>query len=87
MLQQSVRDPLTDLFNRRYMEETLGRELCFATRNSLKVGVVMIDVDNFKYLNDVYGHRAGDKALQDFGNFLKQNGRNQAVAAKEETKI
>lgn len=82
LLQQSVRDSLTNLFNRRYMEETLEREIYFATRNNLKVGVVMIDIDNFKYLNDIYGHRAGDKALQDFGDFLKKNVRKEDIVCR-----
>jgi GAF domain-containing protein len=45
---QAIRDPLTDLFNRRYMEETLGRELCRASRHANTVGVIMIDLDGFK---------------------------------------
>lgn len=61
---QSVRDPLTGLFNRRYMEESLDRELRRATRNKSSLGVVMLDVDHFKRFNDTFGHEAGDSVLQ-----------------------
>jgi len=56
-------DPLTTLFNRRYMEESLERELHRARRNHSSVAVVMLDVDHFKRFNDTYGHRAADKML------------------------
>lgn len=61
---QSIRDPLTDLFNRRFVEESLGLELARAARAGTSVGMVMIDVDNFKYFNDTYGHEGGDAALR-----------------------
>ena len=58
----SVRDHLTGLFNRRYMEETLERELLRASRNHLSIGIIMLDVDDFKGFNDTYGHAAGDSS-------------------------
>jgi diguanylate cyclase (GGDEF)-like protein len=60
---QSVRDPLTGLHNRRYLEESLEREIQRAERRSTSVGVLMIDLDHFKRLNDTFGHDAGDTML------------------------
>ena len=68
---QSIRDPLTGLFNRRYMEESLDRELRRAERKQFKLGILMIDVDHFKNLNDTFGHEAGDAVLRSFGTLLK----------------
>jgi len=60
---QSIRDSLTGLFNRRYMEETLERELRRAEREGRSLAVVMLDVDRFKRFNDTHGHEAGDLVL------------------------
>jgi diguanylate cyclase (GGDEF)-like protein/PAS domain S-box-containing protein len=60
---QSIRDPLTGLFNRRYLEETLDRELLRASRSGLPLSVLMVDVDHFKRFNDTLGHPAGDAML------------------------
>ncbi len=60
----SVRDPLTGVFNRRYMEETLVRELARAKRHKQPLGVIQLDVDDFKRFNDVHGHAAGDAVLK-----------------------
>jgi diguanylate cyclase (GGDEF)-like protein len=68
--EQSIRDPLTGLFNRRYLEETLQRELHRATRDHYPVGVIMLDVDHFKRINDTYGHEAGDAVLRALGTLL-----------------
>jgi diguanylate cyclase (GGDEF)-like protein len=64
---QSVRDPLTGLFNRRHMEESLERELLRAARNAKPVTVLMIDIDHFKQFNDIFGHDAGDIVLRELG--------------------
>lgn len=61
---QSIIDPLTDLYNRRFLEETLKRELARSTRNKSSLSVIMFDVDHFKHLNDTYGHDAGDTVLK-----------------------
>lgn len=61
--QQSIRDPLTGLVNRRYLEEALEREIFRAARLQQSVGVVMADVDHFKQFNDMHGHAAGDIVL------------------------
>ncbi|MFC4427822.1 diguanylate cyclase [Deinococcus navajonensis] len=62
--QQSIRDPMTGLFNRRYLEETLERELYRARRAGSPLSVLGIDVDHFKTFNDTYGHEAGDAVLK-----------------------
>ena len=79
---QSVRDPLTGLFNRRYMEESLERELRRAARNEQGVAVIMLDIDRFKHFNDMFGHQAGDALLRALGDFLTQRTRGQDVACR-----
>jgi diguanylate cyclase (GGDEF)-like protein len=69
---QSIRDPLTDLFNRRYLEETLEREIHRAARLQRSVAVIMLDIDHFKKYNDTFSHEAGDVLLRALGVFLKQ---------------
>ena len=60
---QSIRDPLTQLYNRRYMEETLDREYSRCSRAGTDLGVIILDIDHFKSYNDVHGHDAGDAVL------------------------
>lgn len=62
---QSLRDPLTGLYNRRYMEDALDRYVSLAERTGSSTSVLMIDLDNFKHLNDQYGHAKGDAVLRD----------------------
>ncbi|MFM8426993.1 MAG: histidine kinase N-terminal 7TM domain-containing protein [Chloroflexota bacterium] len=62
--EQAIRDPLTGLFNRRYMEETLDREIARATRENYSIGICMADIDQFKAFNDQHGHKAGDLVLK-----------------------
>ncbi len=69
----SVRDGLTGLFNRRYMEETLEREFNQADRSGQALGIIMLDVDFFKQFNDTYGHKAGDDVLVQLSNFLAKS--------------
>jgi diguanylate cyclase (GGDEF)-like protein len=64
---QSVRDVLTGLYNRRYLEETLEREVRRAARAQQSLGILMIDLDHFKTFNDSYGHDAGDAVLRETG--------------------
>ena len=68
---QSIRDPLTGLFNRRYLEESLVREVNRAARKNRSVGVVMLDLDLYKNFNDTFGHQAGDMLLQEVAGVLK----------------
>jgi diguanylate cyclase (GGDEF)-like protein len=62
--QQAIRDPLTGLFNRRYLTESLQQSISRADRNNTKLGVMMIDIDDFKSFNDNYGHDVGDLVLK-----------------------
>lgn len=69
--EQAIRDPLTGLYNRRFLEETLARELSQAERTDSPVSLVIIDLDFFKRINDTYGHDAGDLMLEAMGAFLR----------------
>ncbi|HMI92596.1 MAG TPA: sensor domain-containing diguanylate cyclase, partial [Polyangiales bacterium] len=79
---QSIRDPLTGLFNRRYLEETLPREISRAARDRQALGLLMIDVDNFKRFNDSFGHEAGDHVLLEIGRLFQLNARAGDVASR-----
>ena len=68
---QSIRDPLTGLFNRRYLEESLEREIHRCSRNKTSLAVLMLDLDQFKRFNDESGHDAGDAILREWGGFLQ----------------
>ncbi|HEU4402918.1 MAG TPA: diguanylate cyclase [Candidatus Polarisedimenticolia bacterium] len=79
---QSIRDPMTGLFNRRYMEETLERELRRAERSQRPLGVVLLDIDHFKQFNDTFGHPSGDAVLRRFGEYLQAHLRRGDVACR-----
>jgi len=79
---QSVRDPLTALFNRRYLEVSLERELLRASRRGLPLAVLMLDIDHFKRFNDSYGHEAGDALLAQFAEVLKRAIRAEDIACR-----
>lgn len=68
--EQLLRDPLTGLYNRRYLQEALDRELHFARRHQQPVSLIMGDLDHFKNVNDQYGHQAGDYVLKAFSELL-----------------
>jgi diguanylate cyclase (GGDEF)-like protein len=78
----AIRDSLTGIFNRGYMEETLDRELSRANREKTSLSVVMIDIDDFKKVNDTLGHRAGDLVLRTLGELLMKNVRTGDVACR-----
>jgi len=80
--EQSIRDPLTNLFNRRYMEETLEVEIARATRSGAPLSVVMCDVDHFKRFNDTFGHEAGDVLLRAVSTLIQTHFRNGDVACR-----
>ncbi|MGE5659876.1 MAG: PAS domain S-box protein [Actinomycetota bacterium] len=80
--QQSIRDPLTGLFNRRYLEESLEREINRAERKQQPLSVIMIDIDHFKRFNDTYGHEAGDRVLRELGRFFSQQVRGSDIACR-----
>lgn len=79
---QSTRDALTGLYNRRYLDETLDRELILAVRHSHPVSVIISDVDHFKAVNDRYGHSAGDEVLRVFSGLLKQHARGSDICCR-----
>ena len=79
---QAIRDPLTGLFNRRYMEETLDREIRRAMRHTTPVGLIMFDIDNLKGVNDNYGHDAGDAALEALGNLMMKTFRGEDIPCR-----
>ncbi|MBL6749042.1 MAG: diguanylate cyclase [Nevskia sp.] len=79
---QSIRDPLTGLFNRRYLEETLPREIGLAERRGHELSMLMIDVDRFKQFNDVHGHEAGDQALRLIGGQIAKHFRDSDIACR-----
>ncbi len=80
--QQTIRDPLTSLFNRRYMQESLERELRRAIRSKRPLGIVMIDIDHFKNFNDSFGHHAGDLMLREFGKLLSLHVRGEDIICR-----
>jgi len=71
LFEESIRDHLTGLFNRRYLDETIEREIQRAKRAEFPVGFIMLDIDHFKNFNDKFGHAAGDIVLQEIGNLLE----------------
>jgi diguanylate cyclase (GGDEF)-like protein len=73
--EQAIRDALTGLFNRRYMQETLPRELARARRDNSPLSIMIMDLDHFKRVNDTHGHRAGDHLLQALAELLKRHTR------------
>lgn len=79
---QSLRDPLTGLFNRRYLEASLEREVQRAQRQQHPLSVLMLDLDNFKRFNDHFGHEAGDALLASFGSLLQSLVRSEDVACR-----
>ncbi len=79
---QSIRDPLTGLYNRRYLEETMERETRRAVRSSQGLGVLMLDLDHFKKFNDTYGHEAGDLVLRETAGFLLKSVRAEDIVCR-----
>jgi diguanylate cyclase (GGDEF)-like protein/PAS domain S-box-containing protein len=80
--QESIRDPLTGLFNRRFMQEALTRELHRVERGAQPLAVVMLDLDHFKNINDRHGHDAGDETLQRLGLLLRLQIRGSDIACR-----
>lgn len=79
---QSIRDPLTTLFNRRFMEESLEQEIHRCARAQHGLGIIMSDIDHFKKFNDDYGHDAGDLVLIEYANILKSHFRSSDVICR-----
>lgn len=78
----AVRDSLTGLYNRRYLDETLEREVSRARREANPLSLVMLDIDYFKRVNDTYGHQVGDEALRMLANTLQADIRTEDVACR-----
>jgi diguanylate cyclase (GGDEF)-like protein len=81
---QSLRDPLTGLFNRRYMEVTFGRELRRAIRDRSPLGVVTLAVDHYEHIKKVYGSETGDAVLKEVGAYLQANVRGEDIVCRME---
>ena len=80
--EQAIRDPLTGLYNRRFLEESLRNEIRRLGRRGDTLGVLMIDLDHFKLFNDTLGHEAGDVLLRALGRFLSAHVRAEDVACR-----
>lgn len=80
--QQTIRDALTGLYNRRFLEESLNREMARCARNGTVFGVLMMDLDHFKRFNDTFGHDAGDSVLRSIAQALQENTRESDIACR-----
>lgn len=80
--EQAMRDSLTGLYNRRYLDETLERELARAKREAYPLSLMMIDLDHFKKVNDTYGHLAGDEVLKFFSGLLNESARAEDILCR-----
>ncbi|MBW4488590.1 MAG: diguanylate cyclase [Trichocoleus desertorum ATA4-8-CV12] len=80
--ERAIRDVLTGLFNRRYLEETFPRDLARATREGYPITVALLDIDHFKQINDTFGHLGGDRVLQAFGELLSYHSRSSDIACR-----
>ena len=82
LLEQAIRDPLTGLFNRRYLDESLARELYIAKRRNTPLCVALLDIDHFKQINDKFGHASGDALLREVGQILREKLRMSDIACR-----
>jgi diguanylate cyclase (GGDEF)-like protein/PAS domain S-box-containing protein len=80
--EQATHDLLTGLFNRRYLEESLSRELHRARRGNSELCIAMLDLDHFKRLNDTFGHEAGDAVLREVGQVLREKVRRSDISCR-----
>jgi len=80
--EQSIHDVITGLFNRRYLEETLPRELAGTRRRGASLAVILLDVDHFKTVNDTFGHQEGDRTLQRLAALLDSSTREGDIACR-----
>ncbi len=79
---QSIKDPLTELFNRRYMREILEKEVHRMTRRKRSLAIIMFDLDHFKEFNDQYGHEAGDILLRELAENVRGQIREEDFACR-----
>ena len=82
LLEMSIRDGLTGLFNRRYLDEMLIRELAHAKRKNLSLSLIMGDLDSFKSINDTFGHQEGDQVLEVFSELIIKNSRTSDICCR-----
>jgi diguanylate cyclase (GGDEF)-like protein/PAS domain S-box-containing protein len=80
--EQALCDPLTGLYNRRYLDETLAREIMRVGRENAPLSVIMSDIDNFKTINDIYGHQVGDKFLVEIASLMKTHARSSDIVCR-----
>jgi len=80
--EQAIRDPLTGLYNRRFLEESLDHEIMRARRRNQCLSILMLDVDHFKRFNDTFGHDAGDFVLKSLGSILTESVRGEDVVCR-----
>lgn len=80
--EQAIRDPLTGLYNRRYLDDLLIREQARAVRHRYPIGLILIDIDHFKRINDTYGHDAGDTVLRAVSQLLLSSVRAEDVVCR-----
>lgn len=80
--EQANRDSLTGLFNRRYLEGTLEREMARCKREDRPIAMLLLDIDHFKLINDTYGHQAGDEVLRVFGQMLQDSARAEDIVCR-----
>jgi diguanylate cyclase (GGDEF)-like protein len=80
--EQAIRDPLTGLYNRRYLEESLEHEIMRAKRREQCLSVLMMDIDHFKRFNDTFGHDAGDYVLKSLGSLLTDSIRGEDIVCR-----
>ncbi len=78
----AIHDPLTGLYNRRYFEENLLREIMKSNRAPVEFNILMIDIDDFKQINDKYGHQMGDEVLKGISNMFKHDVRSSDLACR-----
>ena len=82
LYESSMRDPLTDLYNRRFFDQRLREEFAFATRHQAPLSVILLDLDHFKQVNDTWGHPAGDEVLRQVAGLIKRCVRKEDVASR-----
>ena len=79
---QSIRDPLTSLYNRRYMEDNLQREISKSARHKTKLGMMVLDIDHFKSINDNFGHDMGDVVIKETGEIISSHFRDSDIVCR-----
>lgn len=80
--EESIRDGLTGLYNRRFLETNLALEVARAGRSGMALSMMMVDVDHFKHFNDTHGHDAGDAILRTVGRVLSEHVRSGDIACR-----